>query len=98
MSLLQRIGVKIDSANRPPPPPPTDGSAAVVIPFPASKQRGLVERELVGIRDWDTTVAVEWLMQVIRRHRARLTKLGIAPDRIDADVKALEAAFGIGAS
>jgi hypothetical protein len=94
MSLLQRIGFKIDCATRPPPPTPTDDSA-VVIPFPASKQRGLVERELVGVRYWDTTAAVEWLMQVVRRHRARLAKLGIAPDLIDADVAALEAAFGL---
>src|SRR5262249_38499413 len=91
------LRLKIERANRPPPPAPTNDSGAVVIPFPASKQRGLVERELVGVRDWETAAAHKWLAGIVRRHERRLQKLGIAPDRIAADVAALEAAFGIGA-
>jgi hypothetical protein len=85
---------KIERANRP-PPTPTDDSGAVVIPFPASNQRGLVERELVGVRDWETAAAYKWLAGIVRRHERRLQKLGVAPDRIADDVAALEVAFGL---
>jgi hypothetical protein len=84
---------KIERANRSPPPTPTSG--ALVIPFPASKQRTLVERELIGVRDWDTAVACKWLTQIVGRHKRRLQKLGIAADKIDADVADLQSAFGI---
>ena len=84
---------KIERANRPPTAPTKQSGA--VIPFPASKQRGLVERELVGVRDWEIAAAHEWLARIVRRHETRLRKLGVAADLIAADVRALESAFGL---
>jgi hypothetical protein len=86
---------KIERANRPPPPTTTTESGGVLIPFPSSRQRGLVERGLVGVRDWDIAVAYKWLTGIVRRHESRLRKLGVAPDKIEADVRDLEEAFGL---
>jgi hypothetical protein len=68
---------------------------AEIVPFPAVKQRGLCDRELVSVMNWDDDAADQWLTSVVRRHQRRLEKLGVAPNRIAADVADLESAFGL---
>ena len=78
--------------------PPGSGSKerAMVLPFPAKAQRGFIDNELRSVRSYDDFAAHKWLTRVVRRHRTKLQKLNISPDRIEADVAALVEAFGIG--
>ncbi len=85
---------RIDKANQ--PPTPTKQGTAEVIPFPVNRQRRMVDAELKSVRHYDNDAAYRWLSRIAKQHGKRLTQLGVAPDRIEADVAALNAAFGIG--
>lgn len=77
------------------PPKPINKYVGEVVPFPAHRQRRLVDAEFKSVRDYEGIAAYRWLSGVVRRHRTRLAKLGIASNHIEADVANLEAAFGL---
>ncbi len=90
----QAMRERIEKANRP-PTRSREGAAGEVIPFPVDCQRRFVENELISVRDYDCYAAYRWLAGVVRKHRSRLKQLGIAPDLVEADARALCDAFGI---
>jgi hypothetical protein len=68
---------------------------AEIIPFPAVRRQHQIKFALMSVREQPPDEQYRKLKSVARKHRARLVKLGVAPERIDADVAALEDAFGL---
>jgi hypothetical protein len=69
--------------------------SAEIIPFPIARQQHRVRRELISVSEYETSAAFRYLKSVVRKHRSRLEKLGVSPERIAADVRALEDALGL---
>jgi hypothetical protein len=74
--------------------PALNKEACEVIPFPAARQ-AFVKDWLKAVDADETTTAYRELSSVVRSHRRYLTKIGVAPERIDVDCASLSAAFGI---
>jgi hypothetical protein len=85
---------RIEQANQPAPAPAARGPAEV-IPFPVTRCRHIVDRALHVVRDYAADGAYRQLTAVARQHRSRLRKIGVDAKRIEADVHALENAFGL---
>ena len=85
---------RIERANQ--PSSPTKQVPGEVVPFPVDRQRRMVDAELRSVREYDNDAAYRWLSRIVKQHSKRLKKFGVAPGRIEADVAALVAAFGIG--
>jgi hypothetical protein len=90
--VTEQLREKIVRGNRPPRPPK---KAAEILPFPSTKQCVLCDDELVNVMNLDKDARDRWLIAVVRRHKRRLKKLGIAADQIEHDVRALQVAFGL---
>jgi hypothetical protein len=74
-------------------PEPAHGPATI-IPFPVART-SLIDSELVSVRSWDDASKVRHLSRVVRQHRSRLKRLGIAAPLIERDVRDMEEAFGL---
>jgi hypothetical protein len=85
---------KITNTNLP-PQPRKPKKAAEILPFPSIRQCALCDDELVNVMNWNKDARDRWLVAVVRRHKRRLKKLGVESAKIDADVRALEIAFGL---
>jgi hypothetical protein len=70
---------------------------AEIIPFPAARRQHQIRRELASVSSYEPDARYRYLTSVVRKHRSHLHKLGVPPERIAADVRALEEAFGLAA-
>ena len=66
-----------------------------MLPFPVNLQRAVVTRELRSVVRYNADEAERWLSSVVRRHRNKLRKFGVAEAKIEADVASLVEAFGL---
>jgi hypothetical protein len=87
------INLRIDEANE--APVVESRGPAKVIPFPAVRRQHQIRSELASVSSYEPDARYRYLRSVVRKHRGRLVKIGASPDRIDADVRALEDAFGL---
>jgi hypothetical protein len=56
-----------------------------VIPFPAIRRQGFVER--------NATKGEKYVRHLLIKQRERLQRLGVSPERIDVEMASLESAF-----
>jgi hypothetical protein len=81
---------RIEQATKPTPAQPS----ATVCLFPITRQ-GVVRDNLRAVAGWDSPSAYHRLKRTLRHQRAKLTALGVAPDKIEREVQKLADAFGI---
>jgi hypothetical protein len=86
---------KILAANEPPQVSEQPRGPATIVPFPADRCRRRIDLELKSCRDYTPDTAYRHLNNVVRKQRSRLRAIGVDPDLVEADVRALADAFGI---
>ena len=84
---------RIEDANK--PIEPTNDGTAEVIPFPAARS-STVRYALLRAEGEELRHAYREFCSITGKHRNRLTRLGVAPDLIEADFAAMIDGFGIG--
>jgi hypothetical protein len=70
--------------------PPPGWKPAEIIPFPIGRTP-LIRQALRESRKYGDPEF--YFRRVVKEHRQRLEQIGVAPDRIDVEVAALESAF-----
>jgi Family of unknown function (DUF6074) len=91
---LPRTRWFVDGPTPPQIDPPRTGPAQI-IPFPVVNRRDFINRAACTHQRLGVTGAVKYLNRLITLHSERLTRLGVAPDWVDADVADLRAATGM---
>jgi hypothetical protein len=91
---LPRTKWFVDGPAPPQVQPPRTGRA-VIIPFPVVKRRDFIFDAAHTHQRMSVSRAVKHLNSLITMHGKRLTRLGITPDRVAADVADFRAATGM---
>lgn len=66
---------------------------AEIIPFPRVRNRRFVRKQAAFVGSYRRDVAEKHLAQQLKVQRETMTKRGIAPDRVEAEMRALELAI-----
>lgn len=66
-----------------------------VVLFPATRRRAFIRKNAAHAATMSEKGANNTIAHLIRKHRERLARLGVAPDAAEADAAALEAALRV---